>query len=195
LYNLQLNNNYQPLDFSSKWIWNGAGSPSYATCRTKLKRNITNSVIYVTAATHLTYVQVGTKKITANIYHAASGKGVTPDFDGKFSIDLPYGSQTLSISLVGYETIEKVVEVNAEAISLNIELSSITLKEVTVTSSFITDERTTPYSITTIAPKKIAEELASQDLPMVLNSTPGVYATQQGGGDGDARITIRGFNQ
>ena len=30
---------------------------------------------------------------------------------------------------------------------------------------------------------------------MVLNSTPGVYATQQGGGDGDARITIRGFNQ
>jgi hypothetical protein len=30
---------------------------------------------------------------------------------------------------------------------------------------------------------------------MVLNSTPGVYATQQGGGDGDARINIRGFNQ
>ncbi|MDB2613498.1 TonB-dependent receptor plug domain-containing protein [bacterium] len=25
--------------------------------------------------------------------------------------------------------------------------------------------------------------------------SPGVYATQQGGGDGDARITIRGFNQ
>ena len=30
---------------------------------------------------------------------------------------------------------------------------------------------------------------------MILNSTPGVYATQTGGGDGDARITIRGFNQ
>ena len=43
--------------------------------------------------------------------------------------------------------------------------------------------------------KKINEELASQDIPMVLNSTPGVYATQTGGGDGDARITIRGFNQ
>ncbi|MCK4745454.1 MAG: TonB-dependent receptor plug domain-containing protein, partial [Bacteroidales bacterium] len=33
------------------------------------------------------------------------------------------------------------------------------------------------------------------DLPLILNSTPGVYATQQGGGDGDARITIRGFDQ
>ena len=37
--------------------------------------------------------------------------------------------------------------------------------------------------------------MADQDLPMLLNSTPGVYATQQGGGDGDARINIRGFNQ
>ena len=29
---------------------------------------------------------------------------------------------------------------------------------------------------------------------MILNSTPGVYATSQGGGDGDARVSIRGFN-
>ena len=29
----------------------------------------------------------------------------------------------------------------------------------------------------------------------MLNTTPGVYATQQGGGDGDARVTIRGFDQ
>ena len=36
------------------------------------------------------------------------------------------------------------------------------------------------------SPLKLNEELASQDIPMVLNSTPGVYATQTGGGDGDA---------
>jgi hypothetical protein len=30
---------------------------------------------------------------------------------------------------------------------------------------------------------------------MILNTTPGVYATQSGGGDGDARVNIRGFNQ
>jgi hypothetical protein len=30
---------------------------------------------------------------------------------------------------------------------------------------------------------------------MILNTTPSVYATQQGGGAGDARINIRGFNQ
>ena len=56
-------------------------------------------------------------------------------------------------------------------------------------------DRKTPVAFSTIPLKKINEELASQDIPLVLNSTPGVYATQQGGGDGDARITIRGFNQ
>ena len=56
-------------------------------------------------------------------------------------------------------------------------------------------ERETPVAFSSIPIKKISEELASQDIPMILNSTPGVYATQSGGGDGDARITIRGFNQ
>ena len=37
--------------------------------------------------------------------------------------------------------------------------------------------------------------LGSQDIPMILNTTPSVYATQQGGGAGDARINVRGFNQ
>ena len=39
--------------------------------------------------------------------------------------------------------------------------------------------------------EKIEKELAGQEIPMLLNSTPGVYATQQGGGDGDVRINIR----
>ena len=55
-------------------------------------------------------------------------------------------------------------------------------------------DRKTPVAFSTIPAKKIEEELAGQDIPMLLNSTPGVYATQQGGGDGDARINIRGFN-
>ena len=36
--------------------------------------------------------------------------------------------------------------------------------------------------------------LGSQDIPMILNTTPSVYITQQGGGAG-ARINVRGFNQ
>ncbi|NIU76908.1 MAG: TonB-dependent receptor plug domain-containing protein, partial [Gammaproteobacteria bacterium] len=42
---------------------------------------------------------------------------------------------------------------------------------------------------------QIQQQLGSRDLPLVLNVTPSVYATAQGGGAGDARINVRGFSQ
>ena len=71
-------------------------------------------------------------------------------------------------------------------------MSTQILDEVQVVSD-IARSRETPVAFSNISPKKIEEELAGQDIPMILNSTPGVYATQSGGGDGDARISIRGF--
>src|SRR5690554_7098951 len=68
------------------------------------------------------------------------------------------------------------------------------MEEVEVIGQLAVD-RKTPVAVSRISAKQITEELGSQELPMVLNSTPGVHATQQGGGDGDARISIRGFNQ
>ena len=35
--------------------------------------------------------------------------------------------------------------------------------------------------------------LASRDIPMALETIPGVYASEQGGGAGDSRVTVRGF--
>src|SRR5690606_37397263 len=68
------------------------------------------------------------------------------------------------------------------------------MEEIRVIANISTD-RKTPIAITKISSEQIAEELGSRDLPMLLNATPGVYATQTGGGDGDARITVRGFDQ
>lgn len=56
-------------------------------------------------------------------------------------------------------------------------------------------ERRTPVAYTDVPKVQIQNQLGSRDLPMVLNVTPSVYATQQGGGAGDARINIRGFDQ
>ena len=63
------------------------------------------------------------------------------------------------------------------------------LNEIQVVSDIAID-RETPVAFTTIPVKKINEELASQDIPMLLNSTPGVYATQGGGGDGDTELLL-----
>jgi iron complex outermembrane receptor protein len=68
------------------------------------------------------------------------------------------------------------------------------LDEVEVVAD-VAKSRETPVAFSNISAKQIQEELGTRDLPMVLNSTPGVYATEQGGGSGDARVSIRGFSQ
>ena len=123
------------------------------------------------------------------------GLGVTTDFDGNYFISsIPSGERNIKVSYVGYKAIDKKVLIGSLPQVLDFKLSTILLNEVQVVADIAID-RKTPVAFSTIPIKKINEELASQDIPMVLNSTPGVYATQTGGGDGDARITIRGFNQ
>ncbi|MDH5761091.1 MAG: TonB-dependent receptor [Gemmatimonadota bacterium] len=56
-------------------------------------------------------------------------------------------------------------------------------------------ERKTPVAYSDIDKVQIQNQLGSRDLPLVLNVTPSVYATAQGGGAGDARINVRGFSQ
>ncbi len=122
------------------------------------------------------------------------GQGTATDLFGNYSFSIQEGERSIKVSYVGYKEITKVVTVKGGSQTLDFKLKTILLNEVQVVADIAID-RETPVAFSTIPMKQISEELASQDIPMVLNSTPGVYATQSGGGDGDARITIRGFNQ
>ncbi len=135
----------------------------------------------------------GESLIGVNVVYAP-GKGVVTNIDGQYHIDLENGSYTLTISYVGYITQTKDVVINNNSVVLNVELKTITLGEVEVVGD-LARSRETPVAFSTISPIQLEEQLAAQEIPMILNSTPGVYATQQGGGDGDARINIRGFSQ
>ena len=53
----------------------------------------------------------------------------------------------------------------------------------------------TAVAYTDVTKDEIALRLGSQDIPLAMNLVPSVYATNQGGGAGDARINVRGFNQ
>ncbi len=131
--------------------------------------------------------------IGANVLYSV-GKGTITDFDGKFSLQLENGEYKITASYVGYQSQTKTIKIQNKNIFVNFLLQSQTIDEVIVVAD-VARSRETPVAFTNVLPIKIKEELAGKDLPMVLNSTPGVYATQQGGGDGDARITIRGFSQ
>ena len=132
----------------------------------------------------------------AVIYGAGeSTSGVLTDFDGLFSIELTPGKYNLRISYVGYESIEKEVNVIANStIDVPFKMETVLLQEAKVVAD-IAIERETPVAFSNIKPLQIQEELGSQPIPMLLNSTPGVYATQAGSDDNGPSISIRGFKQ
>ena len=122
------------------------------------------------------------------------GKGVVTDMDGRYYLKVEPGTFHLRVSYVGYLPVETDVTIVKDEVTQNFALKTPTLTEVEVIGD-VAKTRETPVAFSTVQPIKLQEELASRDIPMILNKTPGVYATQQGGGDGDARINIRGFNQ
>ena len=139
-------------------------------------------------------VFLGETLIGANVLLKGTVTGAVTDIEGNFSFQLERGTYTLVASYVGYESQTKEITVADRPVGVNFNLETIQLDEVSIIGD-VARSRETPVAFVTILPAKIEERLAGQDIPMLLNRTPGVYATQQGGGDGDARITIRGFSQ
>ncbi len=135
----------------------------------------------------------GETLIGANVLYG-SNLGTVTDIDGNYELSLDNGTYNLVFSYVGYKTLEKTITIKGQPLDVNIKLNQDILDEVTLVVD-IAQERATPVAFTSITPKKLQEELGGRDLPLVLNQTPGVFASQGGGGDGDARINIRGFKQ
>ena len=105
------------------------------------------------------------------------GKGVITDMDGRYYIKLDKGTYHLKVSYVGYLPQELDLTLNGD-LSQNFSLKTPTLTEVEVVGD-IAKTRETPIAFSTVQPIKLQEELAARDIPMILNKTPGVYATQQ----------------
>lgn len=133
----------------------------------------------------------------ANIVIKGTKIAVSTDFDGKFSINTTTNSGELVISFIGYKS--KTVKFNGATNVGTIALvaDENQLQEIVVRGSVIdvAKDRKTPVAVSTIRAAEIQEKLGSQEFPEILASTPSVYVTKQGGGFGDSRINIRGFDQ
>ena len=131
----------------------------------------------------------------ANIVVVGTDLGGVSDNSGAFKIDVPSGTYDVTASFIGFSSVTKsvVVEDIVSSVNFVLELSYLGLSDVEVLASRASE--TTPVAYTNVSKEEMEVRLGSQDIPMILNTTPSVYATQQGGGAGDARINIRGFNQ
>jgi len=131
----------------------------------------------------------------ASVALSGTTQGTITGFDGTFKLSIKTGSQKLAITYIGY--IDQQIDVNATGTEMDlgvIELESnvIGLGEMLVIASFARD-RQTPVAVSRIEPKLIEEKLGSKEFPEILKTTPSVYATKAGGGFGDSRINLRGF--
>jgi len=131
----------------------------------------------------------------ANVVVVGTTYGAVSNETGIAHIDIPAGTYDVTASFIGYSSVTKSVVVGEEMATLNfvLEQDFVALSDVEVLASRASEK--TPVAFTNVTKEEFETRLGSQDIPMILNTTPSVYATQQGGGAGDARINIRGFNQ
>lgn len=136
--------------------------------------------------------------ITHQVSGAQTG-GLTGN-DGSYRVAgiRPGGPYRIEARMIGYG-LQVVDDVMLEAgqtrtIDFRLGQEAIAMDAIEVFATRAI-ERKTPVAFSDIPKVQIQNQLGSRDLPLVLNVTPSVYATAQGGGAGDARINVRGFSQ
>jgi len=133
----------------------------------------------------------------ASVVVKGTTTGVSTGLSGTFNLSVPAGSQTIVIQFIGFVPQEFVVDVQegktVDLGTIALASSQVGLNEVSVFASLAID-RKTPVAISSVSSQLIEDKLGSQEFPEILKSTPGVYATKSGGGFGDGRMNLRGFN-
>ncbi len=124
---------------------------------------------------------------------AKSGVGAVADLEGNFLLKLPKGEYVIDISMLGYKKYTQKIKLYSNK-KIEVKLEGDVLDEVEVVAD-MAQIRETPVAFSSISATKIQEELGGRDISMIANSTPGAYASSSGGGAGDSRVTIRGFDQ
>ena len=164
-------------------------------------RNLLTSVLLTTGLFAQAIVGVVTDVnsdplVGANVVVEGTEKGGVTDNSGKYTIDVGNpGNYTVTASYIGYSpsTLEVKVGDIVGTVNFALEIDVVSMSALEVLASRA--DENTPVAYTTVDKAEMEIRLGSQDIPMALNMTPSVYATQQGGGAGDARINVRGFNQ
>lgn len=124
----------------------------------------------------------------------STGTGTGTDAAGNFSLKVDAGTQSVEISFIGYVTETREIKGGGriDLGTIVLKTDAVTLQDVIVSQS-VAVQRKTPVAVSTVTADEITYKLGGQEFPEILKSTPGVYVTKDGGGFGDAKINMRGF--
>lgn len=138
--------------------------------------------------------ETGEPLVGAAVMVEGTSQGSVTDVDGYFKQSVA-ANATLVFKYVGYKDLKQKIARKGASVDLGVikmQPDAVMLNDVVITSS-VAIARKTPVAVSTVEPVFIEEKLGTKEFPEILKSTPGVYATKQGGGFGDSRINMRGF--
>lgn len=124
--------------------------------------------------------------------------GTSTDIDGRFDFTVTPSSGQVEISFMGYKT--KAVPFSTQTNTIDLGRIVLTVDEnllddiVIMGVADVAKDRKTPVAVSTIKEAQIQERIGNQEFPEMLVTTPSIYSTKGGGGFGDGRVNIRGFD-
>lgn len=137
----------------------------------------------------------GQPLVGATVLLKGTTTGTTTDFNGKYSLQVPTGKNTLSVSYTGFKPVEYEFNIkDGVTLSKNFVLAEdlLSLDQVVVTG--VQNNKTklqSSVAITTISAKKISE-VAPRSAADLLKAVPGFYV-ESSGGEGNANVFARGL--
>ena len=135
----------------------------------------------------------------ASVFLEESRMGAVSDYEGRFAFS-DQGRRELSWSLARHRVRNPPTSLHVGADAWVLDLGPITMQSSTIGLSeanviaSVAIDRETPVAVSTLDAKTIQEQLG-QGIGGNVEHHPRVYATKSGGGFGDSRINIRGFDQ
>ncbi len=134
----------------------------------------------------------GEPLIGASVLVKGTSVGTVTDYDGKYSLTVPEGSNTLVFSYTGYETQE--VELGVSNVVDVVMAEGITLETAVVTALGVQrEEKAVGFAVQEVDSKAIERSGASKTLDALRGKAAGVNIIRaSGAAGGGTRIVIRG---
>jgi hypothetical protein len=128
----------------------------------------------------------------ANVIVDDSDLGAAADEEGKYTIEGVNPGASLTVSAIGYDDLTLYADSGDLDFSMVLKVLEFGALDVIAPKATF---RETPVAFTDVTKEELELRLGSRDLSMIFNEVPGAYASMLGGGAGDSRVSIRGFDQ
>lgn len=129
----------------------------------------------------------------ANVALKGTSYGCVTDEEGKYHISAPAGKYTMSVTMLGYSSVEKKIDLSKDNL-LDVKLtdSGIMLDEVIVASSAVSKVRQSAYNAIGVDAKELKN--TTKNLGDALAKAPGVKLRESGGVGSDMQLMLDGFS-